>query len=311
MKLEHFYYLVAINDSGSLNKAAANLFISQPYLSAVIRELEHELGYKLMNRSNRGITLTEEGKIVLDHGKSILKHIDDIKAISASLQAKVATLIIVGFTSYLLLDVYQDFLSLSRPSKWYLNYEEKQNPMVYEKVLSGECHVGLMYLDTKHLDDYRHYFDKKNLKFVSLIRSPIYAIVSKHHPMASETKVTLSQLKLYPLLIESFKMNYSPINKIQNVLESEFSGFTLEPNRFDNNRSLLYYLSKSSTAFSLGQYLFNTSNPLVQNGDLIYIPITDLNTDLTTGYLTKKDFPENDLFTNYINYLNERLKKTI
>ena len=55
------FYMVAIY--GSITKAASLLYISQPAITKSIKKLENNLGIKLFNRSPKGVTLTEEGKV--------------------------------------------------------------------------------------------------------------------------------------------------------------------------------------------------------------------------------------------------------
>ena len=62
MTLQQLRYAVCIAKNKSMNKAAAELFISQPSLSVTIRDLEEEIGFPLFQRSSRGIVITAEGE---------------------------------------------------------------------------------------------------------------------------------------------------------------------------------------------------------------------------------------------------------
>ena len=55
MTLSQLRYAITVADSRSMNQAAQKLFISQPSLSAAIRELEDEVGIEIFRRTNRGI----------------------------------------------------------------------------------------------------------------------------------------------------------------------------------------------------------------------------------------------------------------
>ena len=61
MTLQQLKYVLAIADKGSINEAAKSLFISQPSLSNSIKELEQELQITIFVRTNRGMTLTNDG----------------------------------------------------------------------------------------------------------------------------------------------------------------------------------------------------------------------------------------------------------
>ena len=56
MTLTQMSYLIAIAETGSLNKAAEQLYVSQPSLTNAIKEMERELGITLLYRSGRGAT---------------------------------------------------------------------------------------------------------------------------------------------------------------------------------------------------------------------------------------------------------------
>ena len=58
MRLQQLRYLIAVAESGSINSIAHSHYISQSALSTSIRELEEEMGVKVFNRTNKGITLT-------------------------------------------------------------------------------------------------------------------------------------------------------------------------------------------------------------------------------------------------------------
>src|SRR6202050_5490950 len=77
MELRHIRYFVAVAEAGSLTLAAEqSLHTSQPSLSRQIRDLESELGVRLLTRRGRGIELTPAGRTFLDHARSLLSQIE-------------------------------------------------------------------------------------------------------------------------------------------------------------------------------------------------------------------------------------------
>ena len=73
MTLQQLIYVVTIADTRSMNKAAAELFVSQPALSSAIRDLEEELHIELFIRSNRGIVTTPEGEEFLIYARQMVE----------------------------------------------------------------------------------------------------------------------------------------------------------------------------------------------------------------------------------------------
>jgi LysR family hca operon transcriptional activator len=77
MELRHLRYFVAVVDAGSLTTAAEQrLHTSQPSLSRQIRDLEFQVGAKLLTRSAQGVELTDAGKAFLDHARLALAQVD-------------------------------------------------------------------------------------------------------------------------------------------------------------------------------------------------------------------------------------------
>ena len=79
MTISQLKYVLAIAGSSSIREAAGKLFISQPALSAAIRELEEELGIKLFKRTNKGITLSEPGREFLTYAKQAVSQYELIE----------------------------------------------------------------------------------------------------------------------------------------------------------------------------------------------------------------------------------------
>lgn len=71
MTLNQMNYMITIAETKSLNKAAERLYISQPSLTNAVKELENELGVTLLNRSGRGVTLTNDGHEFLMYARQI------------------------------------------------------------------------------------------------------------------------------------------------------------------------------------------------------------------------------------------------
>lgn len=71
--------MIAIANSTSMREAAGKLFVSQPALSATIRELEEELRIKIFDRNNKGISLTEQGSEFLSYAKQAVSQYELIE----------------------------------------------------------------------------------------------------------------------------------------------------------------------------------------------------------------------------------------
>ncbi|MES2898640.1 MAG: LysR substrate-binding domain-containing protein [Pseudomonadota bacterium] len=80
MELRQLRYFVAIVDHGSLSRAAVVLHVAQPALTQQLRQLEEELGAKLLHRSAQGVLSTDAGKVFYEHAQAILKQVSDARS---------------------------------------------------------------------------------------------------------------------------------------------------------------------------------------------------------------------------------------
>src|ERR1700759_3680561 len=77
MELRHLRYFIAVAEEGSFITAAQRrLHTSQPSLSRQIRDIESEVGAKLLDRQARGVVLTAAGKVFLDHARLALLQVE-------------------------------------------------------------------------------------------------------------------------------------------------------------------------------------------------------------------------------------------
>lgn len=82
MNIRDLKYFVAVADHAHFGKAAEACFVSQPALSMQIKKLEETLGLQLIERTNKNICLTENGKLILQHARDILQKVDEMRAVA-------------------------------------------------------------------------------------------------------------------------------------------------------------------------------------------------------------------------------------
>ena len=80
MELRHLRYFVAVAEELHFGRAAEKLHISQPPLSMQIRALEESLNATLFHRHARGLILTEQGELLFDATRAMLKRLETATA---------------------------------------------------------------------------------------------------------------------------------------------------------------------------------------------------------------------------------------
>lgn len=148
MNLRDLQYLVAVADHRHFGKAAEASFVSQPTLSTQIKKLEAELGVVLIERNPRSITLTEAGRRITDHARSILAETETIRSIarmatdpeSGSLRLGIFPTLAPYLLPHVVAPIHERF-----PTLELLLIEEKTD-VVLGRLHEGKLDAGIMAL---------------------------------------------------------------------------------------------------------------------------------------------------------------------
>ena len=99
MELRHLRYFVAVADELSFTRGAEKLRIAQPSLTRQIRDLEDELGVRLLDRTKKKVMLTKEGHFFLEHSKRLLSLGNELIRGVHELDQKISHTINIGYVA--------------------------------------------------------------------------------------------------------------------------------------------------------------------------------------------------------------------
>lgn len=139
--------LHALALSGSLTATAAQLGLSQPAVSQRIKRVETRLAVPLIERSGRGIRLTTAGRILAEHGRTVVSEIDAaLSAIDDLRGERAGTLRLVGFpsASATVVPAIMRSLAVEAPEVS-LQYREAEPPAATEMLRDGEVDCALVF----------------------------------------------------------------------------------------------------------------------------------------------------------------------
>ena len=296
MTLQQIYYAIITSEVGSMNKAAEQLFISQPTLTSAIKELETEVGIVIFNRTNRGVSLTNEGNEFLMHAKQVYQQYELLKEkygpdgnvkrkFSVSCQH-------YSFATKAFVETVKQFDTLM----YEFAIKETKTLDVIKDVGNSKSEIGILYKSEYNRKYLQRLLDENNLKFEPIVTCDAYVYIYKDHPLAHEKSIRLDQLQDYPYL--SFDQG------------DDGSFYLAEEILSENEYQRQIKLNDRSTALNLmiglnGYMLCSGIICEELNGDdCIVVPYEadedNPNTSMTIGYITKKQSVLSNIGQTYI-----------
>lgn len=152
MDITQLQYFKAIEENRNFTRAARRIGVTQPALSHQIRNLEHELGGPVFERSGRKVTLTPLGEVLLPHARALIAQLEQAKSETlAHVSAQTGTLRIgttQSFNAVHLRALICSFLE-NYPNTTF-SVEELLVPEMEERVLGGALDIGFSYFPARH-----------------------------------------------------------------------------------------------------------------------------------------------------------------
>ncbi|MBR3283113.1 MAG: LysR family transcriptional regulator [Ruminococcus sp.] len=200
MTLQQLKYILAISETGSMNKAAEQLYVSQPSLTSSVQELEKEIGIKIFNRSGRGVTLTNDGSEFIRYAKQVVGQFDILseKYINkGSIKKKFG----VSTQHYsFAVKAFVEMVKEFDTSKYEFAVRETKTAEIISDVATLRSEIGIIYLNDFNRKSITKLLSSNGLDFHSLTKCSPYVYLWKGHPLADEKKITFEQLADYPCL---------------------------------------------------------------------------------------------------------------
>ena len=182
MTLQQLRYLIAIAEYGSINAAAQNLYASQSNLSTAIKELEQELGITVFTRSNRGVTLTNDGQEFIDYARQVYHQYETLAEKYAhpnELKKK------FGVTTQHYSFAVKAFVEMAKSfdtAKYDFAIRESKTREVIDDVASLRSEIGILYLSDFNRNVITKILRANDIEFHELMDCKSYVFLWKNHP---------------------------------------------------------------------------------------------------------------------------------
>lgn len=296
MTISQLKYVLAIAGSSSIREAAGKLFISQPALSAAIRELEEELGIKLFKRTNKGITLSEPGREFLTYAKQAVSQYEliedryiaknrDKKHFSVSMQHYV-------FAVHAFVNTVKQFDS----DRYVYSVHETRTDEVLSNVRDLTSEIGIIAYSKSNKNIFKKLFKEYNLEFYPLMVKNTFAYVWKDHPLADRAEISLEELREYPCV----SFDQSSDNDFY-LSEEALGNYEFDKLIKSNDRATSSEIMAKLNGYSIGTGIMTESVTLKDGFVTIKLREED---PLTIGYIMRKNHELSDIGKRYIEELN-------
>ena len=195
MNLQHLKYIVEVEHTGSITRAAENLFMGQPNLSKAIKDMETELGFKIFKRSSKGVTPTDKGLEFLQYAKSILVQINKIESIyTERRRGSISFSLLFSESAYISYAAAEFLKDLNTENGLNVSLKEDNTDEVINSITIGEYNLGIIRVENNYDQFYMSLLSEKNLKSEVLWEYELSVLLSDKNRLREKETVTNAQL---------------------------------------------------------------------------------------------------------------------
>ncbi len=184
--LKHLKYFIAVAEQKHFGKAAESCYVTQPTLSAAIKEFEDLLGLQLLERTKRSVLITPIGEEILIQAKEIVLKADALMEFAhskgAPLSGELKLGIIPTIAPYLLPRLMQKVRNAYPDLTLYLR--EDQTARLLQNLNNGQ--LDLLVIALPYEDD--------GIETFTFMQDPFYCAVPENHPLAKKKLIKSEDL---------------------------------------------------------------------------------------------------------------------
>ena len=254
---------LAAAETGSFSKAAEALSYTPSGVNQLVTALEKELGFPVFRRNTKGVTLTENGELLLPTVREFLRQEDRIFELSAEMNG-----LLIGSVT---IASYSSIATHWLPAV--IRAFQQDYPQIRIKLMEGIWQEVSKWLDDRAADiGFFSYQEGMPYDFIPLAEDPMLALLPKDHPLA--------QAETYPLENCKYDSFIMPALGCDDDVEALFAKNGIEPNvQFTTLESLSVM---SMVEQGLGMSVMNKLITEKRICDIVMLPI-DPPSQITLG----------------------------
>ena len=295
MNIQQMKYVIAVAGAASMREAATKLYVSQPALSASIRELEDELGILLFERSNKGIKLTEEGLEFLTYAKKTVGQYEIMEDRYLSRNRDRERFSVSTQHYNFAIKSFAAVIRRFAPEKYLFSIHETKTLEVLENVRDLKSEVGVVSYSGTNEEVLKKLLRDYQLTFVPLMKRETYAYVWKGHEFADRKEISLEELKGYPCV----SFDQSDDSRFY-LTEEAMADYDFTKMIKSDDRATTMEIIAELGGYSIGCGMLSKKDSILQG--LVSIKLKEED-PLTIGYVTRKGSTLSTYGTAYVEEL--------
>lgn len=219
MELRHLRYFITVAEELNFSKAALKLYTAQPSLSQQIKDLEEDVGVKLLHRTKRKVELTEEGAVFLEQARLTLAQADKAVAMARQVSQAKQQMLRIGFVPVAEMKIFPYVLPNLRV----------QNPDLKIELLSMNNNDQMKAIKKGELDITftRHNFNSDEIESQFVLREPLIFILPKDHPLAKYERIPVKALNGIDFIIPAAEQSQNLYDMILNFAKTNGIEFNI------------------------------------------------------------------------------------
>lgn len=308
MRIEQLQYIIEINNSGSINKAAEKLHLATSSLNSAVKNIEQELDIKLFDKNAIGSKLTNDGELAVQFAQQILDIYSEMKLISAhtpetfsSAQTHCKELKIYATPHISLLlsnAAIKDFMQKYPHTALQLLTTDTAALISDQDTLD----VDIAFISSFSLEWIEENVDPNKYIYRQLLSYETQIAVEKHHPLAAYKSVSMSKIIQYPIgILKSATNEYDPINQLTRQHPLNYGLIT------DNESTLIEGILS-------GKIIVLLSNGYIHMKDwdeaITFLKIRGIPSSKIFSLINKNSYVQNqNIIEDFLQVVQTRLKK--
>ncbi len=299
MTLQQLNQIIAIADAGSMNEAAKKLYVSQPNLSASVKDVEEEIGLTVFIRSNRGIKITPEGEEFIDYARQVVEQYSVLSRKYIEKAAKKKFSVSCQHYSFCV-KAFVDLISEVGMDEYEFAIHETTTQIVIDNVKNMKSEIGILYESDFNGAVINKLLHESNLTFEPLFICDTYVYLWKGNPLAVKKELSMDELQEYPCL--AFEQGAKNPFYLAEEMKSTYEYKKIIK---ADDRATMLNLMVGLNGYTLCSGIICED---LNGNDYVAIPLKETE-KMTIGYVRRKGITLSTMGASYLEKLKEYAKR--